>query len=283
MKQNLLLVLVALVAISSCQIEDRMQYDWYVEKCNIPLFWNEKKKSDVIVAVLDSGFDMRYKEYLGDRLLTGYDFIDNDADVSTTFNRHGTDVSLLIGANKSDEICGVDSRLYVLPVRVLKDDGTADEETIIKGIEYACKNNANVINMSFGTTNESTLLKEVIDSHINDAIFVSSVGDFGLNEFLSPAKFVNVIAVQAMDDENNLYRYSNLSYKKSIKAPGVNLKSPVVINNTVNKTRLDGSSYACAIASGIISSYILTTNINISDIDWSLFFSNEIINVCSLY
>src|SRR5262245_20673171 len=103
-----------------------------------------------VVAVVDTGVQADHPDLAG-RLLSGKDFVDND-DTPQDGNGHGTHVSGIVAADTGNGI-GVESvapEAKVLPIRVLGDDGSGDIANIVKGIDYAVAQNADVINLSLG-------------------------------------------------------------------------------------------------------------------------------------
>lgn len=280
-RRSLILLLSSFFVLSSCR-KGSVSYDWYIRKCHIDDLWERPKRNDMTVAVLDSGFDDSYRKYFGDNLLPGYDFVDGDGDVSSSINMHGTYISLLIGARRSDEICGIYSRISVLPVRVIGDDGTTTEDRIVDGIEYAIANGAEVINMSFGSSKEYPQLKETIQENHDKAVFVAAAGDLSSSSFLYPAQWDGVLAVRAGDADGNPYEYSDSSDRKSVLAPGVNLKGPVIRDSHTYLTRLDGSSYATAIASGVVASYLLSSDRKPVEFDSAMFCQDGLLDASLL-
>lgn len=84
--------------ISSCSYSYIDQgYDWYFDKIDYSELKNVKKTKKIKIGVIDSGIDDSYGNLFESGCLEDpYDFIDNDSDVNSTINLHGTYVSLLI-------------------------------------------------------------------------------------------------------------------------------------------------------------------------------------------
>ncbi|PGS49638.1 S8 family serine peptidase [Bacillus sp. AFS041924] len=99
------------------------------------------------------------EQWYSDKVPTGYDWADNDADViprGKYANPHGTHVSGTIGANgdeENDGVLGIAPGVQLLAEKVFSDNGSAGayEDDIIAGINHAVEMGADVINMSLGT------------------------------------------------------------------------------------------------------------------------------------
>lgn len=254
--------LLANIVLCSCNTSNITS--WYYNKINADVLKEQTKNRDAIVGIIDSGINEKFKRFFSkDTIVNGYDFVDDDDEPYVEFNLHGSYISYLIAGNGIDGLSGIDNRLHIMPVRVFDDSGNTDEELVCKGVKYALDNGCNVINMSFASSKYNSKLESIINEN-GDVVFVASAGDFSATGLSYPAKYDNVIAVSAVDQEGLLYKYSNnASSDESIYAPGVDL--PVIsvnINEQVIKTVVSGSSYATAIVSAVIGSSILSDKLN---------------------
>lgn len=91
-----------------------------------------------------------------------------NADVIGPDAKHGTHVSGIIGANRSNAIGinGVANHVLIMPIRVVPDGDERDKD-VANGIRYAVDNGANIINMSFGKSYKWD--KEAVDAAIKYA------------------------------------------------------------------------------------------------------------------
>lgn len=128
--------------------------------------------SDVVVAVIDTGVSgdhpdltdnmwINSGEISGDLVdndgngyvddCSGWDFVDGD-NSPLDYEGHGTHVAGIIAAagNNSKGISGVNWTARIMPVKIFSSDGATSSD-IIKAINYAVNNGANVINASFGS------------------------------------------------------------------------------------------------------------------------------------
>jgi serine protease len=129
---------------------------------NAPEAWSQASRlggsggRGVTVAILDSGVAYaargafaRSPDLSASRFVGGYDFIDNDLYPNDEFG-HGTFVASIIGAtaNNGYGTVGVAYRTRIMPVRVLDFEGKSDAATIARGVRYAVRHGADVINLS---------------------------------------------------------------------------------------------------------------------------------------
>ena len=176
-----------------------------------PAVWNQDiTGKDVVVAVLDTGINYNHPA-LADRIVPGYDFIDNDDDpifnekdsASQSFGgpKHGTHVAGIIAAkndglnNDGPNFTGVAPDAKIMPIRVLGtketvdgeekgQDPTPDESNIAfaNGIRFAVDNGADIINMSLGLPGdtESDEVKEALNyAKQEGVVVVMSAGNGG--------------------------------------------------------------------------------------------------------
>ena len=89
--------------------------------------------------------------YINEKVPFGYDYADNDPDVYSTHNNHGTHVSGVI-VGKDDTITGVAPNAQLVSMKVFSDVmDTARASWILNGLEDCVVLGVDVINMSLGT------------------------------------------------------------------------------------------------------------------------------------
>ena len=177
---------------------------WYLQKINALQAWGIKTSSpNVVVAVLDTGVDIDHPDldgniwvnvgeianngldddhngYIDD--LNGWDFVNNTADPKPKFQegfteiglQHGTIVAGIIAArgNNNFGITGINWVAKIMPLKVLSDSGEGNTVSVIKAIDYAINNGADIINLSFVGSGSSNSLTEVILRAYNAGIIV---------------------------------------------------------------------------------------------------------------
>ncbi len=244
------------------------------------------------IAILDTGIKQSHpalnQTMEGEnRILQAKNFFDDSTNVEDD-NGHGTEVAGIIGSNGLlgfDK--GVAPNCDFLIGKVLSHAAQGSVETLIKGIDWALENEADIINLSLGKAVSNVTSPEVIavNSAVQQGVIVCvavgnarNVNEFGYNDLftvLSPGIASQAITVGALDNNNIIYELSSAgsvveNYDEtnsqflfdSVKLTNTLLKpdllAPGVMLNTTSKEglttiRVSGTSYSTAVVSGICS------------------------------
>lgn len=211
------------------------------------------------IAVLDTGIYASHEDLRG-RIIQGYNFINNNT-ITNDDNGHGTMVAGILGAasNNGIGIAGVTWKNPIIPVKVMGADGTGTHSAIAQGIIFAVDQGAKVINMSIGGPSSSSTLKYAVDyAHEKGVVIVAAAGNSN-SSVMYPAAYPNVIAVGAIDNNDNKASYSNYGPEISVTAPGTAIST---LNNGGYATG-SGTSFAAPIVSGL-AGLILSEASNLS-------------------
>jgi Subtilase family len=135
---------------------------------------------------------------------------------------HGTNVSGIIGAEHNKlGIAGVNPKVKIMNLRAFDKNGNGEEDDAASAIIYAVKMGAKVINMSWGDSQYSQLLKDVIDyAYDSGVILVASSGNTSSNLPHYPSSFSEVISVGAIQKSEALASFSNYGSTLDLVAPG---------------------------------------------------------------
>jgi len=179
--------------------------------------------SAVTVAVIDSGADLNHPD-LATRLIAGRDYVDtpNDMEPRDAYG-HGTHIAGLIGAVTDNYIgvAGVDWRAQLLIIRVLDQNGEGYLDNVVKGIDYAIGQGADVINLSLGSSGGAAIMQPAIDrAHAAGIVVVAAMGNQGSSTPFYPAACNHVIAVAATTRNDVYAYYSNWGSHIDLAAPG---------------------------------------------------------------
>ena len=282
---------------------------WGPAAIGLPSLWNKPLVSTKrpVIAIIDTGVDCEHPD-LKDNLwvnekekngvagkdddgngivddIHGYDFV-NQTGGMADFNGHGTHcagIAAAVGHNGIG-ITGANPDALIMPITVMQSDGTGDVATIIKGIDYAAANGADVISMSLGGYGYSIAEEQALGKAYATAVIVAAAGnDFkcinqhfcpinkhNMNAPMFPAAFQFVLGVEAAaDKQGNLASFSNFDedgpiyseyssetqlYNYELRAPGVSVVS------TFPKGQyraMNGTSMACPLAAGAISRLLM--------------------------
>lgn len=250
---------------------------WYLQKIQAPNAWDITTGSnDIIVAVLDTGFDLTHPDLLnqlwvnkneisGDGIdndengfaddVNGFDFVNYDGspepDVNQPYDEgavsHGTVIAGIIGAvtNNAEGIAGINWHVKLMDVRILDNMGVGNSGTAREGIEYAVKNGAKIINLSFTGFDDDPRLEIAIKA-ANDAgvLIVAAVGNTeggGLNVDEKPIYPAcdghglatnGIIGVAATDNNDAKSIFSNYGATcTDLSAPGQDILGAVYQND----------------------------------------------------
>ncbi len=184
---------------------------WHYDRIRAPEAWDiTKGSSSIIVAVVDTGIDYNHPD-LNDNMwkdangFYGYDFVNDDNDPMDD-NGHGTHVAGTIAAEMDNNLggTGVAPNVKLMAVKVLDTDGYGSWDDIARGIIYAADNGAHIINLSLGGYVYSGTLENAVNyAHSKGCLLIAAAGNDDRNEVAYPAKFPTVVAVSAIDYNNN--------------------------------------------------------------------------------
>jgi serine protease len=190
--------------------------------------------SGVTVAVLDTGVAyknagryVRSPDLKGTRFVRGYDFVRN-AQSALDRNGHGTHVASTIAeaTNNGVALTGLAYNANIMPVRVLDSQGEGDASTIARGVRFAAKRGAQVINLSLefstdvGASEIPELLSALEYAHRRGAVVVAASGNEAHRSLAYPARARNVVSVGATTIHGCLSDFSNDGRGLDLVAPG---------------------------------------------------------------
>ena len=154
----------------------------------------------VVVAILDTGVDYTHPDLGGSigqdqKVIGGFDFVDNDADPLDT-DGHGTAVAGVIAAN--GQIRGIAPDASILAYRVVDKMLNVKSTDLLRALERASQDGADIINLSLGAREEIEALSYAVHNIIDSGIvIVAATGNSAGDSFGEPAGRKGVIAVGA--------------------------------------------------------------------------------------
>ncbi|OCA82143.1 S8 family peptidase [Pseudobacillus wudalianchiensis] len=237
-----------------------------VELIQAPKIWSETKGKGITVAVLDTGCDTSHPD-LQERIIGGRNFTDDDGsnpDIFKDYNGHGTHVAGTIAAQKNDKgVVGVAPEASLLIVKVLNKNGSGQYDWIIKGINYAIEQKADIISMSLGGPSDTPELYEAIKRAVaNNVLVVCAAGNEGdgddsTDEFAFPGCYNEVISVGAVNLERRSSHFTNSHNEIDLVAPGEEILSTYLNGKYAT---LSGTSMAAPHVSGALALIKLLAN-----------------------
>jgi hypothetical protein len=189
----------------------------------------------VIVVVFDTGMDMTHPDFAAERLLTGYNAVDQSTDVTPgpdTFGGHGTACAGLVVAtgDNREGMVGVCPQCSLLPIKFVGNYG--DITGAAEAYYHALSRGAWVTSNSWGVLQEyaQTIDMEPVYQSIRDFVAQARDGKGGVALFCTTnegrligfdelANMPEVMAVGGSDNRDQVVSYSNYGPNMSVVAP----------------------------------------------------------------
>ncbi len=214
---------------------------WGIEYMGAPQEWGTTNTDNVKVGIVDTGIDLNHPD-LAANIKGGFNALRKNKTANDD-NGHGTHVAGIIAAAKNGfGVVGMvpDADLYA--IKVLNSNGNGYVSDIVKGIDWAIKNKMNILNMSFGTVNNSQSLHDIIIQASNAGIIlVAAAGNNYGGACEYPAIYPEVVSVGAIDKNGNIASFS-AQQGVDVYAPGVDIFSTYIDSGYIE---MDGTSMAC--------------------------------------
>ncbi|ENT2169901.1 S8 family peptidase [Acinetobacter baumannii] len=205
--------------------------------------------------IVDTGILSSHQEFSG-RVLSGYTAI-SDGNGTTDCNGNGTHVAGTVGGTTY----GVAKNVNLVPIRILGCDGSGASSNVIAGLDWILKNGKKpaVVNMSLGGATSSSLDSAVENLYNNGYVMVVAAGNSNTDACTSsPARVSKAITVAATDNTDTRASYSNYGSCVDIFAPGSQINSSWIGNNTATKI-LNGTSMATPHVAGVVAEMLQST------------------------
>jgi minor extracellular protease Epr len=202
------------------------------------------------IGMVDSAVDQSHPAF-NDANITAKSFLAGNVKSPTL---HGTAVaSVLVGKIDNQAALLTGAHLYSAEVFYRQSDYTqgATLNAMIEAINWLIEEHANVINMSLAGP-DNAILKAVINAALEKGVFiVAAAGNEGpAAPVVFPAGYENVIAVSAIDQNQQPYRWSNQGSHIDYAALGVN----VLTAQSQDRTgRESGTSMAAPVVSAALA------------------------------
>src|SRR5450631_484123 len=221
---------------------DAAQYE--LAKLRLPQAHELAKGDKVLVAVIDSGVDIKHPDLAGD--IAG----SSDAlGTGLTPHVHGPAVAGAIAAH--GRLMGAAPAAQILAVRAFSGDGGPDDGNtyaIMTGLDWAVSHGARIINMSFAGPQDPGIARSLATAHAKGVALVAAAGNKGAKSPpLYPAADPNVIAVTSTDANDQLPAFANRGRYVAVAAPGVDLML-LAPNGTLQFS--SGTSFSAAYVTG---------------------------------
>lgn len=260
---------------------------WYFDAINTQRAWDiTRGNPNIIVAVVDNGFDLNHPEFDG-KVVKPINIPERNSHIFPIIDSKGTDHGTHVAAtavgniDNGHGVGGIAPECKLMPVQVSTSDGLMTTTSVIDGILYAIYNGASVINVSLGpepplwfsSLSPMEQMKyiadddqrqgevwskvyEIADNH--NCIIVTSAGNSNIvSGYASKTRSPAVIVVSAVDRTCRKAYFSNygcfvnvVTNYSTVSAPGVSILNAI---NNGGYAFLDGTSMASPIVSGAVA------------------------------
>jgi hypothetical protein len=200
----------------------------------------------VLVAVVDSAIDMNHPDLAG-AFVEQYDAVGRHEKP----HFHGTGMVGAIAAHR--RLMGIAPEAKILAIQAFsgttRQTPEATTKQILAGLDWAVRKGARVINMSFAGPYDPMLALAMKNAHAKGVVLIAASGNLGpKSPPLYPAADPNVIAVTAVDENDQLFAQAVRGPHVAVAAPGVDVMVPAP-EETYQLTT--GTSVAAAHVSGV--------------------------------
>ncbi|MFQ5476302.1 MAG: S8 family serine peptidase [Nitrosopumilus sp.] len=190
----------------SQSIQSENEIRTYLER-SVPYVGTDIPRMDGIdgtgikIAVIDTGVDFNHPDLFGwgpdGKVIGGYNFIQEGQPPMDT-NGHGTQVTGVIAAD--GQVIGIAPKAKILAYKVSEDGEGVSSELIIRAIEKAIEDDADIINISLGVNKTNAKIERAVNHALEKEIFVvTAAGNDGpgLKTIGSPGRNFGSITVGA--------------------------------------------------------------------------------------
>jgi subtilisin family serine protease len=222
---------------------DAAQYA--LAKLRLPEAHTLSHGADVLVALIDSGVDVRHAE-LTNSVTDNFDALGSHDGPHV----HGTGIAGVIASHA--RLMGAAPSVHLIAIRAFGQGPVGVESSsfvILKSLDHAVSQHAQIINMSFAGPKDALIERAINAVAAKGILMVAASGNAGAKSRpLYPAANPNVVAVSATDARDRLFEASNRGSYIALSAPGAEIFLPA----PDQKYQItSGTSFAAAYVSGV--------------------------------
>jgi len=172
------LILTTLGSLIILQLEPEKNFHTYLDK-SVPFIGGNIPKMEGIdgtgikIAIIDTGVDFNHPDLFGwgpnGKVIGGYNFIEEGTPPLDT-NGHGTQVAGVIAADGI--LKGVAPKAKILAYKVSDNGEAVSSDLIIKAIDKAIEDGADIINISLGVNKTNSNIDHAVKRALDKEIFV---------------------------------------------------------------------------------------------------------------
>ena len=228
-----------------------------LQSLEVAAAWAASSGAGVTIGVADTGVDLDHPD-LAPALVGGANFVSRGGSADDD-GGHGTEVAGLAAARGGNGIgiAGVAYNANIMPLKVLKGDGSGVVTDIADALRHASANRVKVVNLSLiGTDASDTLREAIAQAEAANVVIVVAAGNQGIDIDASPMYPAgypngNIIAVASEQTNFLLASFSNRGpVTVDVTTPGVAVRTT---ERGGGYGAVDGTSMSSPQAAGAIA------------------------------
>jgi hypothetical protein len=206
---------------------------WHHNEINSYGAWEMSYGEGVVMAIIDTGIDIEHPDFDGRISSISYDSYNRRAGLNRVRDDygHGTGVAGVAAGENNGYVSGISPAVEIMVIKAnIPLTGEFTGASIMRGVNYAVNNGADIINMSLGRQFidedgesgydflEHRVMRNAVDKGV---ILIAAAGNEGESEANYPAAYSEVIAVSATRPDFTFFEgSSNYGSQIDISAPG---------------------------------------------------------------
>ncbi len=199
---------------------------WGVGRIDADSAWIASNGAGVKVAIIDTGIDI---DHLDLAVAGGVNVVGPfKTEKYNDDNGHGTHVAGIVAAlDNTIGVVGVAPGAQLYAVKAFNRKAIGFDSDIIDGIDWSITNGMQVINMSFGGSDNPSLHQAIQAAYNAGIVMVAAAGNNGTTDgkIVYPAKYSETIAVSATNITDGLAYFSSYGPEIDLAAPGEKINS----------------------------------------------------------
>ncbi len=204
------------------------------------------------VAILDSGLDSGFMPQVLN--LASFDAVSPGEDITDTTG-HGTQMAMIASGRVSP--MGTESGAFsnpVVSIRAFDENGFTSNAVLIRSIDFAAKNGAKVLSLSWGAETDNQFLELAMKyAHSTGMQIVAAAGNSPTGRPVYPAAYEWVMSVSALAPDGSKWDRSNFGDFVDTAAPGF---AHFPIGHKGEPGTYAGTSISTAFIAGKLAAYL---------------------------
>ena len=252
---------------------------WGVNRIDADLAWASSTGVGVKVAILDTGIDIDHLDLAvsgGVNVLGPFRTEKYNDD-----NGHGTHVAGIVAARDNEiGVVGVAPNAKLYAVKAFNRKAIGFDSDIIDGIDWSITNGMQVINMSFGGSDNPSLHAAIQAAYNAGIVMVAAAGNEGDDFVHYPARYPETIAVSATTIHDELASFSSYA-SDLVQVEAINLLAAPgkEINSTWNNGGYYVGSGTSMATPHVVGTAALVIASGVSDINEDGRINDEVMNI----